>query len=46
MRQSELTMKNVVKEKQRDESIVHTDEKGNLLWINKSLLQGTLRREH
>ena len=30
-RQSELAVKNVVKEKRRDESIVHTDEKGNLL---------------
>ena len=36
-------MKNVAREKRRDESIVHTDEKGNLLCVNKSLSQGTLQ---
>ena len=36
-------MKNVAREKRRDETIVHTDEKGNLLCVNKSLSQGTLQ---
>ena len=42
-RQNELAVKNVAREKRRDESIVQTDEKGNLLCQQEFISENTTR---